>query len=126
MQPVQFPGDQPVIRDWSIHSSTHSHREPRMGMRSIAVKLSLIFGAALAATILAITLYATLNVRRQAIDNFNDAGLGQIRQIDTSLRETFKRIHDNVVFLSDLPLVQSADPSVTNYLTHGGQMTPDT
>ncbi|AXF04262.1 methyl-accepting chemotaxis protein [Paraburkholderia hospita] len=97
-----------------------------MGMRSIAVKLSLIFGAALAATILAITLYATLNVRRQAVDNFNDAGLGQIRQIDSSLRETFKRIHDNVVFLSDLPLVQSADTSVTNYLTHGGQMTPDT
>ncbi len=97
-----------------------------MGMRSIAVKLSLIFGAALAATILAITLYATLNVRRQAVDNFNAAGLGQIRQIDSSLRETFKRIHDNVVFLSDLPLVQSADTSVTNYLTHGGQMTPDT
>jgi hypothetical protein len=45
-----------------------------MGMRSIAVKLSLIFGVTLAATILAITLYATLNVRRQAIDNFNDAG----------------------------------------------------
>ena len=54
-----------------------------MGMRSIAVKLSLIFGAALAATILAITLYATLNVRRQAADNFNEAGLGQIRQIES-------------------------------------------
>ncbi|MGF7134481.1 methyl-accepting chemotaxis protein [Paraburkholderia sp. EB58] len=97
-----------------------------MGMRSIAVKLSLIFGAALAATILAITLFATLNVRRQAIDNFNEASNGQIRQIDASLKETFKRIHDNVVFLSDTPLVQSANESVTNYLTHGGQMTPDT
>jgi len=52
-----------------------------MGMRSIAVKLSLIFGVALAATMLAITLYATLNVRRQAVDNFNEAGFGQIRQI---------------------------------------------
>ena len=97
-----------------------------MGMRSIAVKLSLIFGAALAATILAITLFATLNVRRQAIDNFNEASNGQIRQIDASLKETFKRIHDNVVFLSDTPLVQSANESVANYLTHGGQMTPDT
>jgi len=97
-----------------------------MGMRSIAVKLSLIFGAALAATILAITLFATLNVRRQAVDNFNEASNGQIRQIDASLKETFKRIHDNVVFLSDTPLVQSANESVANYLTHGGQMTPDT
>jgi len=97
-----------------------------MGMRSIAVKLSLIFGEALAATILAITLFATLNVRRQAVDNFNEASNGQIRQIDASLKETFKRIHDNVVFLSDTPLVQSANESVANYLTHGGQMTPDT
>jgi methyl-accepting chemotaxis protein len=97
-----------------------------MGMRSIAVKLSLIFGAALAATILAITLFATLNVRRQAVDSFNEASNGQIRQIDASLKDTFKRIHDNVVFLSDTPLVQSANESVTNYLTHGGQMTPDT
>ena len=97
-----------------------------MGMRSIAVKLSLIFGAALAATILAITLFATLNVRRQAVDSFNEASNGQIRQIDASLKETFKRIHDNVVFLSDTPLVQSANESVANYLTHGGQMTPDT
>jgi len=97
-----------------------------MGMRSIAVKLSLIFGAALAATILAITLFATLNVRRQAVDSFNEASNGQIRQIDASLKDTFKRIHDNVVFLSDTPLVQSANESVSNYLTHGGQMTPDT
>jgi methyl-accepting chemotaxis protein len=97
-----------------------------MGMRSIAVKLSLIFGAALAATILAITLFATLNVRRQAVDSFNEASNGQIHQIDASLKDTFKRIHDNVVFLSDTPLVQSANESVANYLTHGGQMTPDT
>ncbi len=62
-----------------------------MGMRSIAVKLGLIFGVALAATIFAVTLYVTLDIRRQAIDNFNDAGLGQIRQIDGSLRETLVR-----------------------------------
>src|ERR1700758_550656 len=97
-----------------------------MGTRSIAVKLSLIFGAALAATILAITLFATVSVRRQAVESFNDASNGQIRQIDASLKDTFKRIHDNVMFLSDTPLVQSINESVTNYLTHGGQMTPDT
>ncbi|HXZ08087.1 MAG TPA: methyl-accepting chemotaxis protein [Paraburkholderia sp.] len=97
-----------------------------MGTRSIAVKLSLIFGAALATTILAITLFATLSVRRQAVESFNDASNGQIRQIDASLKDTFKWIHDNVVFLSDTPLVQSVNESVTNYLTHGGQMTPDT
>jgi methyl-accepting chemotaxis protein len=97
-----------------------------MSKRSITVKLSLIFGGAFAVTILAITLFATLNVRRQAVNNFNDASNNQIRQIDTSLKDTFKRIHDNVVFLSDTPLVQSANESVTNYLTHGGQMTPDT
>ncbi len=97
-----------------------------MGKRSIAVKLSLIFGGAFAVTILAVTLFATLNVRRQAVDNFNDASNSQIRQIDAGLKDTFKRIHDNVVFLSDAPLAQSANESVTNYLTHGGQMTPDT
>jgi len=62
-----------------------------MGMRSIAVELSLSFGVALAATILAVTLYAPRDVRCPAIDNFNDAGLVQIRQIDGSLRETFVR-----------------------------------
>lgn len=98
----------------------------RMQTRSIAVKLNLVFGAALAATILAITLFATFNVRRQAVDNFNEASNGQIRQIDASLKDSFKRIQNNVLFLSDTPLVQSANESVTNYLTHGGQMTPDT
>ncbi|RFU48864.1 methyl-accepting chemotaxis protein [Paraburkholderia sp. DHOC27] len=98
----------------------------RVNLQSIAVKLSVIFGAALATTILAITVFATLNVRREAVDSFNDASNGQIRQIDASLRDTFKRIHDNVTYLADTPVVQSANESVANYLTHGGQMTPDT
>jgi methyl-accepting chemotaxis protein len=97
-----------------------------VNLKSIAVKLSLIFGAALAATILAITVFATLNVRREAVDSFNDASNGQIHQIDASLRDTFQRIHDNVTFLAQTPVVQSANESLANYLTHGGQMTPDT
>jgi methyl-accepting chemotaxis protein len=97
-----------------------------VNLKSIAVKLSLIFGAALAATILAITVFATLNVRREAVDSFNDASNGQIHQIDASLRDTFQRIHDNVTFLAQAPVVQSANESLANYLTHGGQMTPDT
>jgi methyl-accepting chemotaxis protein len=97
-----------------------------MGTRSIAVKLSLIFGAALAATIIAITLFATLNVRWQAADSFAAASMGQMRQIDTSLRNTFDQVRGNVMFVSDSPVVQTANESVTNYLTHGGAMTPDT
>jgi methyl-accepting chemotaxis protein len=97
-----------------------------VNQRSIAVKLSLIFSATLAATILAITVFATLNVRSEAADNFNAACNGQIHQIDSSLRDTFRQIHDNVTFLAKAPVVQSADESLTNYLTHGGDMTPDT
>ncbi|WP_205791268.1 methyl-accepting chemotaxis protein [Burkholderia sp. Ac-20353] len=96
-----------------------------MNSRSISVRFSLIFGAALAAAIVAITLFATWNVRRQAVGSFNTASMGQIRQIDASLKDTFNRVRDNVVFLANSPVVQSANDSVTNYLTHGGPMTPD-
>ncbi|REE07576.1 methyl-accepting chemotaxis sensory transducer with Cache sensor [Paraburkholderia sp. BL27I4N3] len=92
---------------------------------SISVKLTLIFGAALTTTIIAITLFATLNVRRLAEQNFNESSIGHIRQIDMSLKDMFRLMRDNVMFVSNTPVVQSADETVTNYLTHGGAMTPD-
>lgn len=97
-----------------------------MKVRSISIKFGLMFGAALAAAIVAITLFATWNVRRQAVDGFNAASMGQIRQIDANLQDTFSQIRENVVFLANSPVVQTANDSITNYLTHGGAMTPDT
>lgn len=93
--------------------------------RTIAVKLSLVSGAALIVTVVAIAMLAILSVRRQAIDNFQAVGMGQIRQIDDGLGHTFDDIRDDLKFLSSMPVMQSADASVTNYLTHGGDMTPD-
>lgn len=94
--------------------------------RSISVKLTVIFGAALSITIIALTVFATLNVRRLAAENFNESSLGHIRQIDTSLMDAFSLIRDNMMFVSNSPVVKSADETITNYLTHGGAMTPDT
>ncbi|WP_175425663.1 hypothetical protein [Trinickia violacea] len=35
-------------------------------------------------------------------------------------------MRDNVSFMSGTPALQTANETITNYLTHGGAMTPDT
>ncbi|RQR52633.1 methyl-accepting chemotaxis protein [Burkholderia sp. Bp9125] len=97
-----------------------------MNVRSISVQFGLIFGAALVVAIVVITAFATWNVRRLAVESFDAASMGQIRQIDSSLKDTFNRVRDNVVFLANSPVVQTANESIANYLAHGGVMTPDT
>ncbi|EEE05568.1 methyl-accepting chemotaxis protein [Burkholderia multivorans] len=94
--------------------------------RSISVKFSLIFGAVLAVAIVVITLFATWKVRHLAVDSFNAASMGQIRQIDANLKDTFGQIRNNVVFIANSPVVQTANDSIANYVAHGGVMAPDT
>ena len=98
-----------------------------MGMftRSIAAKLTLGFGAALAVTVVLLTAIGTINVRHQALDAFELSSHSRINQADNSLDETFQGVEQNLSYLASTTQLQAADDSLANYLSHGGQMTPE-
>jgi len=93
--------------------------------KSIAFKFSAVSGAALAVTVLIVTAIGALNVRRHAIDEFSQSSLARIVQADESLDSNFREVEQNLTYLTQTAQLRSADESITNYLTHGGQMTPD-
>ncbi len=92
---------------------------------TIARKIGLAFGGALALTVIVMTSIGAYNVRKQAIDTFNTESETRIRQVDDTLATTFQEVEQNLSFLADSPQLRSANQSLTEYMTHGGMMTPD-
>ena len=93
--------------------------------KSIAFKFSAVSGAALAVTVLLVTAIGALNVRRHAVDEFSQSSQARIVQADESLDSNFREVEQNLTYLTQTAQLRAADESITNYLTHGGQMTPD-
>ncbi|WP_035996013.1 methyl-accepting chemotaxis protein [Paraburkholderia caribensis] len=92
---------------------------------SIAFKFSAASGAALAVTVLLLTTVGALNVRHQAVDEFEQSSHARIVQADESLDVSFKEVEQNLTYLTQTAQLKAADQSITDYLNHGGQMTPD-
>ena len=92
---------------------------------SIAFKFSAASAAALAVTVLLLTTVGALNVRHQAVDEFEQSSHARIVQADESLDGTFNEVEQNLTYLTQTAQLKAADESITNYLSHGGQMTPD-
>ncbi|ABE37004.1 methyl-accepting chemotaxis (MCP) signaling domain protein [Paraburkholderia xenovorans LB400] len=92
---------------------------------SIGFRITAAFGTALALSVAVLTTVGALNVRRQAVDEFEQSSHARITQADESLDGTFKEVEQNLMYLVQTSQLQAADDSITNYLTHGGQMKPD-
>ncbi|MCM2495945.1 methyl-accepting chemotaxis protein [Burkholderia glumae] len=92
---------------------------------SIGFKINLAFGTALVLSVAILTTVGTLNVRHQAINEFEQSSRARITQADGSLDGTFSEVEQNLTYLAQTPELMSADATITNYLTHTGKMTPD-
>ena len=92
---------------------------------SVAFKFNAVSGAALSITVVMLTTLGAINVRHQAVDAFEQASRARIGQADESLDTNFREVGQNLTYLSKTVQLQAADPSITNYLAHGGPMTPD-
>ena len=92
---------------------------------SIAFRFSAVSGAALAVTVLLLTTVGARNVRQQAVDEFERSSHERIIQADESLDTDFREVEQNLVYLTQTAQLKAADQSITDYLNHGGQMTPD-
>ncbi|MGF6773684.1 methyl-accepting chemotaxis protein [Paraburkholderia sp. GAS199] len=93
--------------------------------RSIAFKFSVASAAALIFAVLLLTTVGALNVRRQAVDAFEQSSHARIVQADESLDVNFRDVEQNLTYLTQTTQLKAADNSITDYLNHGGQMTPD-
>jgi len=91
---------------------------------SIAFKITAVSSAALAIAVIMLTSVGAINVRQQAVDAFENASRAKIGQADESLDQTFQDFAEHLNYMAGLAQVQSADESLTNYLTHG-DMTAD-
>jgi methyl-accepting chemotaxis protein len=76
-------------------------------------------------TVLLLTAIGALNVRHQAVDEFEQSSHARIVQADESLDVNFKEVEQNLTYLTQTAQLKAADQSITDYLNHGGQMTPD-
>jgi methyl-accepting chemotaxis protein len=92
---------------------------------SIAFRFSAVSGAALAVTVLLLTTVGARNVRQQAVDEFERSSHERIVQADESLDTNFREVEQNLTYLTQTAQLKAADQSITDYLNHGGQMTPD-
>ncbi len=92
---------------------------------SIAFKFGSVSGVALAITVLLLTTVGARNVRQQAVDEFERASHERIAQADESLDTNFREVEQNLTYLTQTAQLKAADQSITDYLAHGGQMTPD-
>jgi methyl-accepting chemotaxis protein len=63
---------------------------------SIAFKFSAASGAALAVTVLLLTTVGALNVRHQAVDEFEQSSHARIVQADESLDVSFREVEQNL------------------------------
>jgi methyl-accepting chemotaxis protein len=84
-----------------------------------------VSGAALAVTVLLLTTVGARNVRQQAVDEFERSSHERIVQADESLDTNFREVEQNLTYLTQTAQLKAADQSITDYLNHGGQMTPD-
>ncbi|OWJ59971.1 methyl-accepting chemotaxis protein [Paraburkholderia caledonica] len=92
---------------------------------SIAFKFSAVAGTALAVAVLLLTTVGARNVRQQAVDQFERSSHERILQADESLDTNFREVEQNISYLVQTTQLRAADQSITDYLSHGGQMTPD-
>ncbi|WP_186168251.1 methyl-accepting chemotaxis protein [Burkholderia gladioli] len=93
--------------------------------RSVGFKINLAFGIALVLSVAVLATVGALSVRHQAVSEFEQSSRARITQADESLDGTFREVEQNLTYLSQTPELQSADESITNYLTHTGKMTPN-
>ena len=91
---------------------------------SIAFKISAVSSAALAVTVVMLTTLGAINVRQQAVDEFENSSRAKIGQADEALDGTFRDFEQNLNYLTSLAQIRAADESLTNYFTHG-DMTAD-
>ncbi|MEJ8799733.1 methyl-accepting chemotaxis protein [Trinickia caryophylli] len=92
---------------------------------SIAFRISVASGAALAITVALLTMVGALNVRRQAVDAFEQSSRARIQQADESLDGLFKEVEQNLTYLARTAQLQSADNTLVDYMTHSDTMTPE-
>ncbi|HDR9074126.1 chemotaxis protein [Burkholderia vietnamiensis] len=92
---------------------------------SIGFKINLAFGTALVLSVAVLATVGALNVRHQAVSEFEQSSQARITQADGSLDGTFSEVEQNLTYLAQTPELTSADATITNYLTHTGKMTPD-
>ena len=92
---------------------------------SIAFKFSAASGAALAVAVILLTSVGALNMRQQAVDEFEKSSRARIVQADDSLDGTFREVEQDLTYLMQTTQLRAADQSITTYLNHGGQMTPE-
>lgn len=92
---------------------------------SIAFRISVASGAALAITVALLTTVGALNVRRQAIDAFEHSSSARIAQADESLDGLFKEVEQNLTYLAQTIQLQAADQSIVDYMTNSDHMTPE-
>jgi len=92
---------------------------------SVGLKICFGFGAALALSVAALTAIGVMNARRQATESFEQSSHARISQADESLEIAFREVEQNLAYLVQTPELRAADETLTSYLTHGGQMTPD-
>jgi methyl-accepting chemotaxis protein len=93
--------------------------------KTIASRLSLLLSAALAATVIATTGFATIHVRHQVTEDFVTASLGQMHQLDENIQTVFGQVAANTELLARSPAVRAADESITTYRNNGGSMDPE-
>ncbi|MBU9818352.1 HAMP domain-containing protein [Rahnella sp. BCC 1045] len=93
--------------------------------RSIAFKFSAVSAATLAVIVLCLTVIGSLNVRYQAVTQFESSSHARIIQADESLDSMFKEVEQNVTYLSKSNELRAADQTLTTYFNGAGWMTPD-
>ena len=67
---------------------------------SIAFRFSAASGAALAATVLLLTTIGAVNVRRQAVEGFEQSSQARIVQADESLDSNVREVEQNFTYLT--------------------------
>jgi methyl-accepting chemotaxis protein len=92
---------------------------------SIAFKISVASGFALAVTVALLTTVGALNVRHQAVDAFEQSSSARIKQADESLDGLFREVEQNLTYLVNTVQLQSADNTIVDYMTHSDTMTPE-
>lgn len=90
--------------------------------RTISGKLSALLSATLAVTTLVTATFAIYHVRQEATSAFVESSRGQMLQLDRNLQTVFGQVSANAAYLASLPVLQSADASITAYQNGGGTM----
>jgi methyl-accepting chemotaxis protein len=70
---------------------------------SIGFKINLAFGTALVLSVAVLATVGALNVRHQAVSEFEQSSQARITQADGSLDGTFSEVEQNLTYLAQTP-----------------------